>query len=163
MEIFDPIGSRCTDRHFDHQRYRQQIAGGMAERISRSSRDEQHSRGTRLVAVQPSRLTVGGPAGSLVRTQAVGDQRRVYATQPRLYRCSAPWVSRVGHSQPDGISVWLSHRCWLPGLPGGAPPGHLAVLLASALLVIELLVQIPFLGFSILQLIFGVWPSAWQL
>jgi hypothetical protein len=75
---------------------------------------------------------VGGPAGSLVRTQAVGDQRRVYATQPRLHRCSAPWVSRVGHSRQDGcFSVWLSRRCWLPGLPGGAPPGHLAVLLGT--------------------------------
>jgi hypothetical protein len=36
---------------------------------TKEERDEQHSGGTRLVAVQPSRLTVGGPAGSLNSTQ----------------------------------------------------------------------------------------------
>jgi hypothetical protein len=48
---------------------------------------------------------------------------------------------------PSGLAAWLAWRrsAWAP----------VAVLLASALLVIELLVQIPFLGFSILQLIFG--------
>jgi Universal stress protein family len=48
--------------------------------------DEQHCRRTRLVAVQPSRLTVSGPAGSIDRTQAVGDQCRTYSSQPRSYR-----------------------------------------------------------------------------
>jgi tellurite resistance protein TehA-like permease len=45
------------------------------------------------------------------------------------------------------LAAWLAWRrsAWAPA----------AVLLANALLVIELLVQIPFLGFSILQLIFG--------
>jgi hypothetical protein len=49
---------------------------------------------------------------------------------------------------PSGLAAWLAWRrsVW-------APP---AVLLSSALLAIELLVQMPFLGFSILQLIFGV-------
>jgi hypothetical protein len=48
---------------------------------------------------------------------------------------------------PSGLAAWLSWRrsVW-------APP---AVLLASALLAIEVLVQIPFLGFSMLQPIFG--------
>lgn len=48
---------------------------------------------------------------------------------------------------PSGLAAWLAWRgsVW-------APP---AVLLASALLATELLVQIPFLGFSMLQLIFG--------
>jgi hypothetical protein len=48
---------------------------------------------------------------------------------------------------PSGLAAWLAwrHSVW-------APP---AVLAASALLAIELGVQIPFLGFSILQLIFG--------
>jgi hypothetical protein len=48
---------------------------------------------------------------------------------------------------PSGLAAWLAWRrsVWAP----------VAVLLASALLVTELLVQIPFLGFSILQLIFG--------
>ena len=48
---------------------------------------------------------------------------------------------------PSGMAAWLAWRrsAW-------APP---AVLLASALLATELLVQIPFLGLSILQVIFG--------
>jgi len=48
---------------------------------------------------------------------------------------------------PSGLAAWLAWRrsAWAPA----------ALLLASALLVIELLVQIPFLGFSLLQLIFG--------
>ena len=48
---------------------------------------------------------------------------------------------------PSGLAARLAWRrsAWAP----------VAVLRASALLVIELLVQIPFLGFSILQLIFG--------
>jgi hypothetical protein len=49
---------------------------------------------------------------------------------------------------PSGLAArfaWL-RSAWAP----------VAVLLASASLVIELLVQISFLGFSILQLIFGV-------
>ena len=48
---------------------------------------------------------------------------------------------------PSGVAAWLAWRrsAW-------APP---AVLLASALLATELLVQIPFLGLNILQLIFG--------
>jgi hypothetical protein len=48
---------------------------------------------------------------------------------------------------PSGLAAWLAWRRSL-----WAPP---AVLLASALLATELLVQIPFLGFSVLQLIFG--------
>jgi hypothetical protein len=48
---------------------------------------------------------------------------------------------------PSGLAAWLAWRRspWAPA----------AVLLASASLAIELLVQIPFLGFSVLQLIFG--------
>ena len=48
---------------------------------------------------------------------------------------------------PSGLAAWLAWRRsrWAP----------VAVLVASALLVTELLFQIPFLGFSILQLIFG--------
>jgi hypothetical protein len=49
---------------------------------------------------------------------------------------------------PSGLAAWLGwrHSAW-------APP---AVLAASGLLAIELGVQIPILGFSILQLIFGI-------
>ena len=48
---------------------------------------------------------------------------------------------------PSGLAAWLAWRRsrWAP----------LAVLVASALLATELLFQIPFLGFSVLQLIFG--------
>jgi hypothetical protein len=48
---------------------------------------------------------------------------------------------------PSGLAGWLAWRrsLWAPAV----------VLLASASLAIELLVQIPFLGFSMLQLIFG--------
>jgi hypothetical protein len=48
---------------------------------------------------------------------------------------------------PSGLAAWLAWRRSVWAAP--------AVLLASALLVIELLVQIPFLGFSMLQAIFG--------
>jgi len=47
----------------------------------------------------------------------------------------------------SGLAAWLAWRRSL-----WAPP---AVLMASALLATELLIQIPFLGFSLLQLIFG--------
>ena len=48
---------------------------------------------------------------------------------------------------PSGLAAWLAWRRsrWAP----------VAVLVASALLATELLFQIPFLGFSVLQLIFG--------
>jgi hypothetical protein len=48
---------------------------------------------------------------------------------------------------PSGLAAWLAWRRspWAPG----------AVLAASALLITELLVQIPFVGFSVLQLIFA--------
>jgi hypothetical protein len=66
---------------------------------------------------------------------------------------------------PSGLAAWLAWRRSL-----WAPP---AVLLASALLATELLIQIPFLGFSVLQVIFGAvaigmavvgllaWRSGW--
>jgi hypothetical protein len=48
---------------------------------------------------------------------------------------------------PSGLAAWLAWQRsrWAP----------VAVLVASALLATELLFQIPFLGFSVLQLIFG--------
>jgi hypothetical protein len=48
---------------------------------------------------------------------------------------------------PSGLAAWLAWRRspWTP----------VAVLLASALLATELLFQVPFLGLSVLQLVFG--------
>jgi len=54
----------------------------------------------------------------------------------------------VQHSR---VAICLGRVACLAALTAGT----CAVLLASALLAIELLVQIPFLGFSVLQLIFG--------
>jgi hypothetical protein len=48
---------------------------------------------------------------------------------------------------PSGLAAWLAWR--------RSPWAPIAVLVASALLATELLFQIPFLGFSVLQLIFG--------
>jgi hypothetical protein len=58
----------------------------------------------------------------------------------------AGWLF-VAVAVPSGLAAWLAWRrsAW-------APP---AVLLASGMLAIELLVQIPFLGLSVLQLVFG--------
>jgi hypothetical protein len=76
-------------------------------------------------------------------------------------------IPPVSVLDPLGLESWALPAGWLfltvavpSGLAAGlawrrsawAPP---AVLLASALLATELLVQIPFLGFSMLQLIFG--------
>jgi hypothetical protein len=48
---------------------------------------------------------------------------------------------------PSGLAAWLAWR--------RSPWAPVAVLAASALLITELLFQIPFVGFSVLQLIFG--------
>jgi hypothetical protein len=48
---------------------------------------------------------------------------------------------------PSGLAAWLAAR--------RSPWASVAVLTASALLITELLFQIPFVGFSVLQLIFG--------
>ena len=48
---------------------------------------------------------------------------------------------------PSGLAAWLAWR--------RSPWAPVAVLVASALLATELLFQIPFLGLSLLQLIFG--------
>ena len=68
---------------------------------------------------------------------------------------------------PLGLSSWTLPAGWLfltVALPSGlagwlawrrSPWAPVAVLVASALLATELLLQIPFLGFSVLQFIFG--------
>lgn len=54
----------------------------------------------------------------------------------------------VSVAVPSAVAVVLAWRC-----SGSAP---VAVLVASGLLLVELLVQIPFLGPSMLQLVLGV-------
>ena len=55
---------------------------------------------------------------------------------------------------PSGLAAWLAWQRSVWAAP--------AVLLASALLAIELLVQIPFLGFSICKRSLALWPSVWR-
>jgi hypothetical protein len=102
----------------------------------------------RAIVVIETVVALGGLAGSIQLLAGV-------ATPPlsvlsplgfSSWTLPAGWLF-LSVAVPAGLAAWLARRrsAWAPA----------AVLLASALLVIELLVQIPFLGFSILQLIFG--------
>jgi hypothetical protein len=100
-----------------------------------------------IVVVQ-SLVALGGLAGSI----------------QLLAGLATPPVSVIS---PLGLSSWALPAAWLfstVALPSAlaawlawrrSPRAPAAVLLASALLAIELLVQIPFFGVSVLQLIFG--------
>lgn len=102
----------------------------------------------RTIVVVETLVSLGGLEGSIQLFAGV-------ATPPvsvlRLLGLSS-WVLPAGWlfiavAVPSGLAAWLAWRrsAW-------APPG---VLFACAMLAIELLVQIPFLGPSILQLVFG--------
>jgi hypothetical protein len=100
------------------------------------------------IVVVESLVVLGGLAGSI----------------QLLAGLATPPVSVIS---PLGLSTWALPAAWLfstVALPSAlaawlawrrSPRAPAAVLLGSALLAIELLVQIPFLGFSVLQLIFG--------
>ena len=102
----------------------------------------------RTIVVMESLVGLGGLGGSVQLLAGV-------ATPPASVLSSlglSDWALPAGWlfltvAVPSGLAAWLAWRrsVW-------APP---AVLLASALLATELLVQMPFLGFSVLQLIFG--------
>jgi hypothetical protein len=102
----------------------------------------------RTIVVVESLVGLGGLAGSIQLLAGV-------ATPPGSVLSSlglSGWALPAGWlfltvAVPSGLAAWLAWRrsVW-------APP---AVLVASALLATELLVQIPFLGFSVLQLILG--------
>ena len=101
----------------------------------------------RAIVVIETLVALGGLAGSIqllvgVATPPVSGQALGFSS----WTLPAGWLF-LSVAGPSGLAAWLAWRrsAWAPA----------AVLLASALLVIELLVQIPFLGFSILQLIFG--------
>jgi hypothetical protein len=76
---------------------------------------------------------------------------------------------------PPGLSTWVLPGLWLlasVGIPSGvaavlvwrrSPWGPAAALVAAAALGVELLVQIPFIGPSVLQLVFGLLAAAMAL
>jgi len=102
----------------------------------------------RTIVVVETLVGLGGFAGSMqllagVATPPVSVLRPLGLSSWTL---PALWLF-LTVAFPSGLAAWLAWRRsrWAP----------VAVLVASALLVTELLFQIPFLGFSILQLIFG--------
>ena len=102
----------------------------------------------RAIVVTETLVGLGGLAGTIQLLAGVASPP-VSVLSPfgfSSWTLPAGWLF-LSVAVPSGLAAWLASRrsAWAP----------VAVLLASALLVIELLVQIPFLGFSILQLIFG--------
>ena len=117
------------------------IATGRAQTISIST-----FRPT--IVVVETLVGLGGLAGSIQLLAGAATPPVSVLTPLGLSSWALPagWLF-ITVAVPSGLAAWLAWRrsVWAP----------VAVLLASALLVTELLVQIPFLGFSILQLIFG--------
>jgi hypothetical protein len=102
----------------------------------------------RAIVVVETLVSLGGLAGSIQLLAGVATPPISVLSPLGLSSWALPagWLF-VSVAVPSGFAAWLAWRrsAW-------APP---AVLLASALLATELLVQIPFLGFSMLQPIFG--------
>jgi hypothetical protein len=103
----------------------------------------------RTVILVESLVGLGGLAGSIQLLAGVATPPVSVLSPLGLSSWTLPagWLS-LTVAVPSALAAMLAWRrsAW-------APP---AVLAASALLAIELLGQIPFLGFSMLQLIFGV-------
>jgi hypothetical protein len=102
----------------------------------------------RTIVVVESLIGLGGLAGSVqllagVATPPVSVLRPLGLSSWAL---PAGWLF-ITVALPSALAAWLAWQrsSWAPT----------AVLVASALLATELLVQIPFLGLSVLQLIFG--------
>jgi hypothetical protein len=102
----------------------------------------------RTIVVVESLVGLGGLAGSVQLLAGVATPPVSVLSPLGLSSWALPagWLF-VTVALPSALAAWLAWRR-SPWAPAG-------VLLASALLAIELLVQIPFLGFSVLQLIFG--------
>ena len=102
----------------------------------------------RIIVAIETLVGLGGLAGSIQLLAGVATPP-VSTLNPlglSSWTLPAGWLF-LSVAFPSGLAAWLAWRrsAW-------APP---AVLLASALLATELLVQIPFIGLNILQLIFG--------
>ena len=102
----------------------------------------------RTMVVVESLVGLGGLAGSMQLLAGVATPP-VAALSPlglSSWTLPAGWLF-LTVALPSGLAAWLAWR--------RSPWAPVAVLVASALLATELLFQIPFLGFSVLQLIFG--------
>jgi hypothetical protein len=102
----------------------------------------------RIIVAIETLVGLGGLAGSIQLLAGVATPP-VSTLNPlglSSWTLPAGWLF-LSVAFPSGLAAWLAWRrsAW-------APP---AVLLASALLATELLVQIPFIGLNILQLILG--------
>jgi hypothetical protein len=102
----------------------------------------------RTMAVVEALVGLGGLAGSIQLLAGVATPPVSVLSPLGLSSWTLPagWLF-LTVALPSGLAAWLAWRRsrWAP----------VAVMVASALLATELLFQIPFLGFSVLQLIFG--------
>jgi hypothetical protein len=100
------------------------------------------------IVVVETLVGIGGLAGSIQLLAGASTPPVSVLTPLGLSSWTLPagWLF-ITVAVPSGLAAWLAWRrsVWAP----------VAALLASALLATELIVQIPFLGLSILQLIFG--------
>jgi hypothetical protein len=100
------------------------------------------------IVVVETLVGIGGLAGSIQLLAGAATPPVSVLTPLGLSSWTLPagWLF-ITVAVPSGLAAWLAWRrsVWAP----------VAALLASALLATELIVQIPFLGLSILQLIFG--------
>jgi hypothetical protein len=102
----------------------------------------------RTIVAMETLVGVGGLAGSMQLLAGAATPPVAVLSPIGLssWKLPAGWLF-ITVAVPSSLAAWLAWRrsVWAP----------VAVLLASALLATELLVQIPLLGFNILQLIFG--------
>ncbi len=102
----------------------------------------------RTMVVVETLVGLGGLAGSIQLLAGVATPPVSVLSPLGLSSWTLPagWLF-LTVALPSGLATWLAWR--------RSPWAPVAVLVASALLATELLFQIPFLGFSVLQLIFG--------
>jgi hypothetical protein len=101
-----------------------------------------------LFVVVESVVAVGGAAGAVqlasgTFTPPISDLAPLGL---KSWRLPAAWLF-ASVAVPSGTAAWLAYR--------KAPSAPTAVLIANAALAVELTVQIPFVGPSALQAVFG--------